>query len=113
MVPVTHDISLIPRKYHASISPSLRRIYLGEDTSGALIDSLNTEVTLLKDHVGTLERDKDLLMDRCEAAQSAVSRLTSDELTVRLELIKAQEELRQANVNFERLKAVYCTLESM
>ena len=112
MVPVTPDMSLIPKKYHVFISPSLRRVvYLGEDTSRA-VDSLNTEITLLKVRVGTLERDKDLLMDRCETAQSAVSRPTPDERTARLELIKAAEEVRQANVGFERLKVAYRSLES-
>ncbi|KAH9027770.1 hypothetical protein EDB84DRAFT_300623 [Lactarius hengduanensis] len=104
-----------PLKYHVFISPSLRRIYLGdgEDTSRALIDDLNTEITLLKARVGTLRRDKDLLMDRCEAAQSAVSRLTSDERNARLELVKAKEEARLANLSFESLKVVYRSLESI
>ncbi|KAH9027765.1 hypothetical protein EDB84DRAFT_1400925 [Lactarius hengduanensis] len=112
---VTPDMSMIPKKYHVFISPSLRRVYLGdgEDTSRALIDDLNTEITLLKARVGTLRRDKDLLMDRCEAAQSAVSRLTSDERNARLELVKAKEEARLANVSFESLKVVYRSLESM
>ncbi|KAI9458179.1 hypothetical protein BJY52DRAFT_440077 [Lactarius psammicola] len=112
---VTPDMSMIPKKYHVFISPSLRRIYLGdgEDTSRALIDSLNTEITLLKARVGTLKRDKDLLMDRCEAAQSAVSRLTSDERTARLDLVKAKEEARLANLGFESLKAAYRSLETI
>lgn len=111
---VTPDMSMIPKKYHVFISPSLRRVYLGDgDSSRALIDGLNTEITLLKARVGTLKRDKDLLMDRCEAAQSAVSRLTSDERTARLELIKAKGEARLANHTFETLKAAYRSLESI
>ncbi len=115
MVPVTPDMSMIPKKYHVFISPSLRRVYIGdgEDTSRALIDGLNTEITLLKARVGTLKRDKDLLMDRCEAAQSAVSRLTIDERTTRLELTKAKEDARFAKQNFESLKTAYRSLESM
>jgi outer membrane murein-binding lipoprotein Lpp len=112
MIPVTPEMSLIPKKYHVFISPSLRRVYL-EDTSRALIDSLNTEITLLKARVGTLKRDKDLLMDRCEAAQSAVSRLTSDERTARLELIEAKEEVREANIGIKDLRSAYFKLESM
>ncbi|KAH9000422.1 hypothetical protein EDB92DRAFT_1789511, partial [Lactarius akahatsu] len=115
MVPLTPDMSMIPKEYHVFISPSLRRVYLrdGEDTSRALIDGLNTEITLLKARVGTLRRDKDLLMDRCEASQSAVSRLTSDECNARLELVKAKEEVRIANESFESLKIMYRSLESM
>ncbi|KAH9040368.1 hypothetical protein EDB85DRAFT_1858681 [Lactarius pseudohatsudake] len=90
----TPDMSMIPKKYHVFISPSLRRVYLGdgEDTSRALIDNLNTETTLLKARVGTLGHDKDLLMGFCEAAQIAVSHLTSDERNTRLEPVKAKEE---------------------
>ena len=58
-------LSLIPSKYHVFISPSLRRIYLGEDTIHVLINSLNTEVILLNARVDTLKRDKDLFMDHC------------------------------------------------
>ncbi len=104
---------MIPKKYHVFISPSLRRVYLGENNSRALVDSLNTEVTILKARVSTLKRDKDLLMDRCEAAQSAVTRLTSDERTARLKVIKAKEEARDANNGFETLKTAYLSLESM
>ena len=112
MIPVTPDMTLIPKKYHVFISPSLRRVYLGEDSNRAIIDGLNTEITLLKARVGTLKRDKDLLMDRCEAAQSAVARLTSDERATRLELIEARHEARLANLRVESLQAMYNSLES-
>ena len=46
-------------------------------------------------------------MDSCEAAQSSVSRLTSNECTARLELIKAKGEVRQVNVSFECLKVAF------
>ena len=58
-------LSLIPKKYHVFTSPSLRCVYFGEDTIRALIDSLNTRVALHKARVGTLKRNKDLLMHRC------------------------------------------------
>ncbi|KAH9032323.1 hypothetical protein EDB84DRAFT_1270716, partial [Lactarius hengduanensis] len=113
----TPDMSMIPKKYHVFISPSLRRVYLGdgEETSRALIDNLNTETALLKARVGTLGRDKDLLMGSCEAAQIAVSHLTSDERNTRLEPVKAnlRRKKRFANESFECLKIMYRSLESM
>lgn len=105
-------MALIPKKYHVFISPSLRRVYLsdGEDTSRAVIDGLNAEITLLKARVGTLKRDKELLMDRCEAAQSTASRLTADERAARLELAKEKHEARNTNAEFELLRTKYCSL---
>lgn len=106
-------MTLIPKKYHVFISPSLRRVYLGdgEDTSRAVIDGLNAEITLLKARVGTLKRDKDLLMDRCEAAQSTASRLAADERAARLELAKERNEARDANVALKLLRVKHRSLE--
>ena len=108
-------MALIPKKYHVFISPSLRRVYLadGEDTSSAVIASLNAEIIILKTRVSSLKRDKEMLMDRCEAAQSAASRLTADERAARLELARAKQEARVANMTFEILQAEYRSLESL
>jgi hypothetical protein len=115
LVPVAPNMALIPKKYHVFISPSLRRVYLGEgeDTSRAVISGLNAEITLLKARVGTLKRDKDLLMDRCEAAQSAASRLTADERAARLELAQARHEAYNTNMTFEYLKEEHRSLKYM
>ncbi|KAN0130876.1 hypothetical protein V8E53_011254 [Lactarius tabidus] len=112
---VAPNMALIPKKYHVFISPSLRRVYLGEgdDTSRAVISGLNAEITLLKARVGTLKRDKDLLMDRCEAAQSAASRLTADERAARLELAQARHEAYNTNMTFEYLKEEHRSLKYM
>lgn len=112
---VTPNMALIPKKYHVFISPSLRRVYLGEgeDTSRVVINGLNAEITLLKARVGTLKRDKDLLMDRCEAAQSTASCLAADERAARLELASERQEVRHANMAFELLKAEHRSLKYM
>ncbi|KAH9169837.1 hypothetical protein EDB89DRAFT_1375040 [Lactarius sanguifluus] len=47
------------------------------------------------------------------AAQSAVSRLTSDERNARLELVKVKEEVRIANGSFKSLKIMYRSLGSI
>jgi hypothetical protein len=63
-------MSIFPKKYHTFISPPLRRVFLDarEDNSRAVIEKLNAETA-------ALNRDKVLLMDRCDSAQSAVTRL--------------------------------------
>ena len=60
MAPVAPDMSLI---LYFSLTAS--RLFWGGHQPR---HSLDTEITLLKARVGTLKRDKDFLMDRCEAA---------------------------------------------
>ena len=87
-------LTVILKRYHGFISSPLRRVYLVEDTSHAFVDGLNAEITLLKARIGTPKRDKDLLMDRCEATQSFVSHLTSDERTARVSSSARQRKKR-------------------
>ncbi|KAH9995451.1 hypothetical protein BJV74DRAFT_335109 [Russula compacta] len=111
---VTPHLSLVPKKFHIFISPPLRRVFLGEeeDSSRAVIESLNAEIAALKASVGTLKREKDLLMDRCESAQSAVARLTSYERAARLARDEAKEEARLANRDLEELRVEHDKLQS-
>jgi hypothetical protein len=106
-------MAIVPKKYHTFISPPLRRVFLGDDGGrAAVIEDLNAEIERLQLRVGLLRGDKDLLMDRCEAAQSAVARLTSDERAARLARDQARENSRLANLNLERLRVEYDALES-
>jgi predicted RNase H-like nuclease (RuvC/YqgF family) len=101
------DMTIVPEKYHVFISPPLRRVFLGDaDDSNreAMIEKLNTENAALKARVSALRRDKDLLMDRCEAAQCTLARLTSDERAARLARDKAREEARLAKLDLEKLR---------
>ncbi|KAI0292263.1 hypothetical protein BC826DRAFT_955077 [Russula brevipes] len=81
---VTLDMSIVPKKYHMFISPPLRRVFLGdspvaEDSDVIEEEGLSAEIVALNARVASVRRYKDLLMDRCGAAQSAVARLISDE----------------------------------
>ena len=104
--PVTPDLSIVPKKYHIFISSPLRRVFLGDvdDSSHELVKKLTMENAALKTRVGALRRDKDLLMDRCEAEQSALTRLRSDERAARLALNEAREGARVAKRNLEKLQ---------
>ena len=107
-------MSIVPSKYHTFISPPLRRVFLGDgrDSSRATINNLSAEVATLKARVVSLKRDKALLMDRCEAAQSALADLNEDELAASVARDKAEEEALVANQNLERLRAEYHALKS-
>ncbi|KAI0280860.1 hypothetical protein BC826DRAFT_924056 [Russula brevipes] len=113
---VTPDMSIVPKKYHVFISPPLRRVFLGDspvaEDSGAIEEGLRAEIAVLDARVASLRRDKDLLMDRCEAAQSAVARLTTDERAARLARDKAREDVYLANVKFEKLRVECDALKS-
>jgi hypothetical protein len=67
-------MSIVPKKYHTFISPPLRRVFLDarEDNSRVVIEKLDAEIA-------ALNRDKVLLMDRCDSAQRAMTRLRADE----------------------------------
>jgi hypothetical protein len=107
-------MAIVPKKYHTFISPPLRRVFLGDGggSNADVIEALNDQIEVLSFRVGSLKRDKDLLMDRCEAAQSALTRLTADERVARLARDKAQADARIANHNFDRLKVEYDELKS-
>lgn len=100
-------MSIVPKKYHTFISPSLRRVFLDtrEDNSPEIISGLNTENSALKERVIVLERDNNLLMDRCESARIELAILSADEQTARVEALEDKEKL-------DRLRAAYDALES-
>jgi chromosome segregation ATPase len=98
-------------KYHIFMSPSLRRVYLGDEGDKAQIENLNAEIATLKARIGTLHRDKTLLMGRCESAHSTISRLALDERDARLALNKAKEEVRDADQNLGFLIRHYLALK--
>ena len=106
------NMSIVPQKYHTFMSSPLRRVFLENDASRALIDDLNAENKALHTRVASLKRDKNLLMDRCEAAQSAVTKLTAAERAARLARDKAEEEARLANLSLEKLKVEYDAFKS-
>ncbi|KAH9965022.1 hypothetical protein BGW80DRAFT_1209904 [Lactifluus volemus] len=107
------DMSIVPKKYRAFMMPALRRVYLGDGEDGRTrIDSLNAEVSKLKERVAALYRDNSLLMVRCESAHSSISRLTIAERDARLALNKAIKDARLANQSLETLRRDYQALKS-
>ena len=74
---VKPDLSIVPEKYHRFISPPLRRVFLDgrEDNSHVQVELLNAEIARLEERVTSLNRDNDLLVDRCNSAQGELARL--------------------------------------
>jgi hypothetical protein len=98
---VTPDMSIIPKKYHIFISPSLRRVYLDAeaDRGRAVIENLKAEIASLK-------RDNGRFVDRCQAAEN----------TAAAALRRLNERMRLAleeKQNPKRLRAEYDALKSL
>ena len=91
-------MSNVPKKYHAFISPPLRRVYLAdaEDSSRAVIDRLKLKITALTERIVKLDVTGKFWFEREREARSAVSRLTSAELDARLALDEVKEGARLA-----------------
>ena len=102
-------MSIVPKRYHVFVSPPLRRVFLGDsdDPNKEAIEELKAQVAALKTRVGSLKRDKVLLMDRCEAAQSALTRLTSDERAARLARDEAIEEAHFVKMDLKKLQRAH------
>ena len=100
-------MSIVPKKYHTFISPSLRRVFLDarEDNSPEIISSLNTENSALKERVRVLECDKDRLRSCYESARGELAILSADEQNARAEALENHE-------NLWRLRSKYYALES-
>jgi uncharacterized protein (DUF3084 family) len=108
-------MSIVPKKYHPFISPPLRRVFPGNDagdSSRAMIEKLKGQITTLQGRVGALKRDKALLIDRCESANSALARLTEDEHAARMARDQAKDDMECVIQNIQKLKADYKALRS-
>ena len=103
---VTPNMSIVPRKYHIFISPSLRRVFLDgrEDMSPRIINNLNTEIAALNERVMLLERDKVLLTDRCDRTRRKLASVSADEQAARADALKDKESLDRLRAEHDALK---------
>lgn len=113
---VMPDMTIVPKKYHPFISPPLRRVFPGDDDARnsnlTVIENLKTQVTALQARVGSLKRDKALLMDRCESAHSALTQLTADEHAARIARDQAEHDAQFAHAKLKVFRAEYSALKS-
>ncbi|KAI0358237.1 hypothetical protein OH77DRAFT_1397686 [Trametes cingulata] len=115
------DLRFVPKKYHALILPSIRRVFISptahahayaEPVPDAAAE-LRAEVARLTDKIDGLVQDKTLLMDRCEAALRASHAHAQGERDERLAKERLERELRELRSKYEGLKGKYKTLKAM
>ena len=112
---VTPDLTIVPKNYHAFISPSLRRVYLDDaeaetsSKSRAAINNLKTEIATLKGRVASLKRQNGVSIDRYHAAENTVAALRLNELNLERNLRLALDEKQ----NPKCLRAEYDALKSL
>jgi hypothetical protein len=93
------DPSFIPKKYHDFMVPSVRKLYMDIPSTGPL----TAEIEQLKKRVATLGRDRDALMEKCEAYMAASRQYADKEKTARLEARAAREATSQLQIKYNAL----------
>ena len=117
----------LKEKYRPYIIPSIRRVYIpidvdddeDEDAPERVAHEAEAEVrrgfraqiVVLSEKVDTLERDRALLMDRCEAAQHAAAAHAQGERDERLSRERLEREMCELRKKYEGLKGKYKTLK--
>lgn len=94
------DLRFVPKKYH-SLTSGVRRVFISTDADGTRVHpddaGLRAQIASLIEKVSGLERDKMLLMDRCEAAIRASHAHAQGERDERLEKDRLERENRELN----------------
>ena len=129
------DLRFVPKKYHTLIIPSIRRVFIADSSELAAPPSpstspssshanpnpnptqssvaantnreLRAQIAALTDKAAALERDKALLMDRCEAAIRARDAHAQGERDRRLEKERLESELKELRRKYEGVKGRY------
>ncbi|EJF64444.1 hypothetical protein DICSQDRAFT_53673 [Dichomitus squalens LYAD-421 SS1] len=104
------DLRFVPKKYHTLIIPSIRRVFIADasDAAAAAPPSPSTSPS----SPAALERDKALLMDRCEAAIRARDAHAQGERDRRLEKERLEKELTELRRKYEGVKGKYRALKA-
>lgn len=103
--PAMPDLSFVPKKFHDFMVPSVRKLYMDIPSTSPLIE----EIEQLKKRVATLSRDRDVLMDKCEAYMAASRQYADKERTARLEARAARQATCQVQAKYDALKNEYET----
>ena len=132
------DLRFVPKKYHTLIIPSIRRVFIADSSELAAPPSpstspssshanpnpnpnsvaadtnreLRAQIAALTDKAAALERDKALLMDRCEAAIRARDAHAQGERDRRLEKERLESELKELRRKYEGVKGRYRALKT-
>jgi len=99
------DLRFVPAKYHKFIIPSVRRVFVDAPTEST--QALRANVTRLEERVKSLEKDKLLLMERCEASMAASSKHAEGERDARMEGERLKKEMQELRKKYEDVKRRY------
>ncbi|KAG1907958.1 uncharacterized protein F5891DRAFT_220969 [Suillus fuscotomentosus] len=94
------DLSFVPKKYHDFMVPCVRKLYLDIASPAPLV----AEIEQLKTRVAALSRDRDALMERCEAHMAASRQYATNEKDARLEAKAAREATSRLQVKYDALE---------
>ncbi|KAG2125321.1 hypothetical protein DEU56DRAFT_825698 [Suillus clintonianus] len=97
------DLSFVPKKYHDFMAPSVRKLYLDITSPAPLI----AEIEQLKTRVAALSRDRDALMERCEAHMAASRQYAANEKDARLEAQAARDATNRLRMKYDALEAEF------
>lgn len=82
------------------MAPSVRKLYLDIPSPAPLV----AEIEQLKTRVAALSRDRDALMERCEAHMAASRQYATSERIARLEAKAALEAINRLQVKYDNLE---------
>jgi len=97
------DLSFVPKKYHDFMVPGVRKLYLDIASPAPLL----AEIEQLTKRVASLSRDRDALMEKCEAYMAASRQYSDNEKNARLEAQAAREATSQMQTKYNALKQKY------
>jgi hypothetical protein len=97
------DLTCVPKKYHGFILPSVRRVYF--DVSP--YTDYKKRVETLEKRIASLERDKVLLMEKCEASMARSQIYAVGERKALAEAESAKKETEKMKGKHDAIKAKY------
>jgi predicted nuclease with TOPRIM domain len=98
----------VPKKYHEFMILSVRRVYIEIPSQAAL----KNQIALMESRVKSLEKDKVLLMTKCESNMAASATHAEGEKKARLDVEKARREMTDLKRKYDTLKGKYNDLKS-
>lgn len=85
--------------------PSVRRVFI--DSPAESTRTLKATVARLEERVKSLEKDKTLLIERCEASMAASSKHAERERDARMEYEAMRREMQELRKKYDSLKGRY------
>ncbi|EGN96993.1 hypothetical protein SERLA73DRAFT_75836 [Serpula lacrymans var. lacrymans S7.3] len=102
---VSQNLALVPPKYHDFLLPSVRKLFIDIPSQSRL----KKDVAILNGRVKSLQKDKDLLMEKCEAYMASADKHAQGEKEARMRAGEAQRQLEELQKKYTLMKKKYRT----